>query len=223
MQTSGQENFSNYVYQNGAQYLTDDLTAAAIDSPEGTEALAFVAQFFVDGLTPAIAIQQANPVADSLFPAGNVAMMTGGSFRAGTYSQADANIDVVPLPYSKQRATVIHGLANVIWANTSQPAAALEWVRFLHSEEGETILGESGATIPAMAGKQTSWIEANSGLNVQAFIDAAEYGVAVQNPTVGPAWQGALGEVVLEGFSGNIEPEAIAPEAATAINTALQG
>jgi multiple sugar transport system substrate-binding protein len=222
MQTSGQENYSNYVFQNGAQYLNEDLTECIVDSPEGTEAFEYLANFFVDGLTPDIAIQQANPVADSLFPAGNVAMMTGGSFRAGTYSALDANIDVVPLPYSKERATVIHGLANVIWANTQQPAAALEWVKFLHSDEGETILGESGATIPAMAGKQEAYIAANEGMNVQVFIDAADYGVATQNPTVGPAWQSAVAETVVEGFAGNIAPDQIATEAAAAANAALQ-
>ena len=222
MQTSGQENYSNYVFQNGAVYLNEDLTECIVDSPEGTEAFAYLANFFVDGLTPDIAIQQANPVADSLFPAGNVAMMTGGSFRAGTYSALDINIDVVPLPYSKERATVIHGLANVIWANTQQPAAALEWVKFIHSEEGELILGESGATIPAMAGTQQAYVDANEGMNVQVFLDAADYGVATQNPTVGPAWQSAIAEQVVEGFAGNIEPDQIANEAAAAANTALQ-
>ncbi len=223
MQTSGQENYTNYVFQNGAIYLNEDLTECIVDSPEGTEAFAYLAQYFVDGLTPSIAIQQANPVADSLFPAGNVAMMTGGSFRAGTYAALDANIDVVPLPYSKQRATAIHGLANVIWANTEQPAAALEFVKFLHSEEGETILGESGSTIPAMAGKQDAWLAANASMNAQVFIDAAEYGQSVQDPVVGPAWQGAIAGVVTEGFAGDIEPDQIATEAAVAANAELGG
>ena len=65
----------------------------------------YLTEFFTDELTPSIAIQQSNPVADTLFPAGQVAMMTGGSFRAGTYGAADANIDVAPLPQGKQRAT----------------------------------------------------------------------------------------------------------------------
>jgi multiple sugar transport system substrate-binding protein len=221
MQTSGQENYSNYVFQNGATYLNEDATECIVDSPEGTEAFAYLANYFVDNLTPSIAIQQANPVADSLFPAGNVAMMTGGSFRAGTYSASDANIDVVPLPYSKERATLIHGLANVIWASTEQPAAALEFVKFLHSDEGETILGESGATIPAMAGKQDAWLAANEGMNAQVFIDAADYGVATDNPVIGPAWQSAIAGVVVEGFSLNIEPDQIATEAAAAANEVL--
>ena len=66
MQTSGQENYSNYVFQNGATYLNEDLTECIVDSPEGTEAFAYLAGFFVDGLTPDIAIQQANPVAEAV-------------------------------------------------------------------------------------------------------------------------------------------------------------
>ena len=115
-------------------------------------------------------------MADTLFPAGQVAMLPGGSFRAGTYSRADANIDVAPLPQGKERATVTHGLANVIWASAEHPGASLELVKFLAGEEAETILGESGATIPAYAGLQEPWLAANPDMNLQVFIDALDYG-----------------------------------------------
>jgi multiple sugar transport system substrate-binding protein len=111
----------------------------------------------------------------------------------------------------------------VIWAKTPQPGAALEFVRFLHSDQAETILGESGATIPAMQGKQDAWLKANAKMNAQVFIDAVEYGQAVQNPVVGPAWQSAIGEVVVKGFAGDIRPDQIATEAAKAANAELQG
>jgi hypothetical protein len=47
--------------------------------------------------------------------------------------------------------------------------------------------------------------------------------VAPQDTVVGPAWQGAIAEVVVKGFGGEIEPDQIATEAAKAANAELQG
>jgi multiple sugar transport system substrate-binding protein len=223
LQTSWQENYYNFILQNEGQLLNEDGTRSLVDEPEACEAFEFLTGFFTDELTPSLAVQQANPVADTLFPAGQVAMMTGGSFRAGAYSGADANLDVAPLPIGKQRATVIHGLANVIWAGTEQPGASLELVRFLADEEAELILGESGATIPAYAGTQQNWVDSNPDMNLQVFIDAAEYGAEIPSSTGGIEWHFAIQEAVIRGWSGDIPADQICVEAAEAANAALQG
>jgi len=221
LQTSWQENYYNFIYQNGGRLLSDDLTTCVVDSPEASEAFAYLAGFFADELTPSIAIQQSNPVADSLFPAGQVALLPGGSFRAGAYGQADANIDVAPLPQGKERATVAHGLANVIWASGANPGASLELVKWLAGDEAETILGESGATIPSYAGLQEPWLSANSDMNLQVFVDALDYAHKVPDPPVGFEWQIRIQEVAIDGFAGNIPAEEIGAQAAAAANEAL--
>jgi multiple sugar transport system substrate-binding protein len=221
LQTSWPENYYNFIWQNEGRLLNDDMTASLIGEPPAAEAIAYLTEFFTSELTPSIAIQQSNPVADTLFPAGQVALLPGGSFRAGTYAKAEANIDVAPLPQGKKRATAIHGLANVIWVKTESPGAALEWVKFLAGEEGETILGESGATIPALAGLAETWTNANPDMNLQVFIDATEYAVSVENPPVGFQWQIAIQEVIIQGWNGDIPADEIAPRAAAAANAAL--
>lgn len=221
LQTSWQENYYNFIWQNGGQLLNEDRTACIVDEPAACEAFEYLTGFFTDELTPSIAVQQSNPVADSLFPAGQVAMMTGGSFRAGAYGSAEANIDVAPLPQGQSRATAIHGLANVIWSGSQNQAAALEFVKFLAGEEAETILGESGATIPAYSGLQGPWLEANSDMNLQVFIDALEYSQQVPDPESGFEWQVEIQRVVIEGWSGDIAPDQICVEAAAAANAVL--
>jgi multiple sugar transport system substrate-binding protein len=221
MQTSWQENYYNFIWQNGGRLLNDDRTESLVNEPAACEAFEYLTGFFTDELTPSIAVQQSNPVADTLFPAGQVAMMTGGSFRAGTYGAADANIDVAPLPQGKERATAIHGLANVIWAGGSNPGAALELVRWLASDEAESILGESGATIPAFPELQQPWLDANPDMNLQVFIDAVEYAQFVPDPEVGFDWQIKIQEVVIDGWSGNIPAEEICAQAAEAANKVL--
>jgi len=221
LQTSWQENYYNFIWQNGGDLLNDELKKSLVGEPAAAEAFTYLTDFFTANLTPSIAIQQSNPVADTLFPAGTVGLLTGGSFRAGTYAKADAKIDVAPLPQGKQRATAIHGLANVIWAGSSNPGASLEWVKFLAGEEGETILGQSGSTIPALTGLSDLWLKANPDLGLQVFIDAVDYSVSVENPPVGFQWQIAIQEVVIKGWNGDIAADQIAPQAAAAADAVL--
>jgi multiple sugar transport system substrate-binding protein len=221
LQTSWQENYYNFIFQNGGKLLSDDLKTCVVDSPEASEAFVYLTGFFSEDLSPSIAVQQSNPVADTLFPAGQVAMMPGGSFRAGTYTAADANIAAAPLPKGKEQACVTHGLSNVIWANAGHDGASLEFVKFLASQEAESILGESGATIPAYAGLQQPWLDANPDMNGQVFIDALTYAHRVPDPPTGFEWQVKLQEVVIDGFAGNIAPDEIGPKGAAAATAVL--
>ena len=219
----GQENYTNFVLQNEGRYLNEELTecVVATDVVAG-EALQWNTQFFLDGLTPGPDIQQSNPASDMLFPGGVVAMLPGGSFRAKTFHDLDMNIDVAPLPQGKVRATVIHGLGNVVWSGSKNPGAALEFAKFLGGEDAERILGESGIGLPAYMGLEDTWLTSLEGMNAQVFVDASEYGVIPQDPTVGPAWQGTLGEEVNKGFAGETEIDALPQTIQDAVNATLQ-
>jgi multiple sugar transport system substrate-binding protein len=220
-QTSWQENYYNFIWQNEGRLLNDDRTASLVDEPAACEAFEYLTGFFTDELTPSMAIQQSNPVADTLFPAGQVAMMTGGSFRAGTYGKAEANLDVAPLPQGKTRATAIHGLANVIWTGSKSQDAAKVFVKWMAGQEAAQILGDSGATIPSMNGMQEAWLAATPDMNLQVFLDAVEYSQAVPDPEVGFEWQIEIQKVVIEGWSGDIPADQICVEAAKAANAVL--
>lgn len=222
LQTGGQENYTNFIFQNEGQLLNEDRTACVVADDENTaEAIRTDVQFFVDELTPGVDIQQSNPVAESLFPAGQVAMMPGGSFRAKTYFDADANIDVAPLPKGKIRATVIHGLGNVVWSGSKNQGAAVEFARFLATEPAERILGESGMGIPAYKGLEDTWLGSMPEFNAQVFVDASEYGVITPDPEVGPEWQGRLGEEMLKGFSGETPVDEVPQAAQDSANEVL--
>lgn len=223
---SGQENYTNFVLQNEGRYLNDALDACVVaDEVVAGEALQWVTEFYLEGHTPGVDIQQGNPAPDTLFPGGVVAMLPGGSFRAKTYHdliEGGFNVGVAPLPQGKVRGTVIHGLGNVVWSGSQNIGAAVEFAKFLGGEEAAHILADSGIGLPAFAGQEGPWLESVSGLDAQVFIDAAEYGVIPQDPEVGPAWQSALGEQVLAGFAGEIPLEDIPQTVQDAVNAALQ-
>lgn len=224
-QPSSQSNFWNFIYQNGGQVLNEDGTRALYDEPEACEALLFLFDMTQDGFTPGGAELQAaewNP-ANSLFPAGRVAMMTGGSWLPIALSQANPNIDVAPLPMGKQRATVLHGLANVVWANSDQQEAAIQFVGYLGGEEAQLIQAETGTVIPAMNGMQDIWVESIPSMNLQVFIDALEYSVPLPSTQTdrGREWQVRSEEVMQEALLGNIPRDQLCQRMAEEANAAL--
>lgn len=223
---SGQEGYTNFVLQNEGQYLNDELTACVVADNENTaEGITWVTQRYLDGLTPGPDVQQSSGVPDQLFPGGVVAMMPGGSFRAKTYHDLNAegsNFDVVPLPEGKKRACVMHGLGNVVWSGSKNIGAAVEFAKFLGGETAERILGESGMGLPAMYGLEDTWLSSLEGLNATVFTEANEYGVIPQDPKVGPAWQGTLGEEVQKGFAGETPIDELPQTVQDAVNKTLQ-
>lgn len=223
---SGQENYTNFVLQNEGRYLNDELDACVVaDEVVAGEALQWVTEFYADGLTPGVDIQQGNPAPDTLFPGGVVAMLPGGSFRAKTYHdliEGGLNVDVAPLPQGTRRATVIHGLGNVVWSGSQNIGAAVEFARFLGGEEAAHILADSGIGLPAFSGQEEPWLASVEGINAQVFVDAAEYGVIPQDPEIGPAWQSTLGEQVLAGFAGETPIEELPQTIQDAVNVTLQ-
>jgi multiple sugar transport system substrate-binding protein len=222
MQTSFQEQWINFIFQNNGQLLNDDLTAVVLDEPAGDEAVQFITNIFLDNLTPSIAIQQSNPVAETLFPAGQVAFISAGSFRAATYGALDLDLGVAPLPRKERQATITHGLANVIWKNASNPGAALEWVKWLHGDAAEQILAESGSTISSLAGTQQAWVDSNPDLDLQIFVDAAlNYGISFNWPLDAGDWLTAVQDVLVDGWAGNIPVDEIAAKATEAGNAAF--
>ena len=162
-------------------------------------------------------------MADTLFPAGQVAFIPAGSFRAATYGALDLDLGVAPLPAKARQATITSGLANVIWSGTSNPGAALEWVKYLHGDEAQTILGQSGSTIPALAGTQQGWVDAIPDLDLQVFVDAAQtYGVNFDWPQDVGDWLTAVQDVLVDGWAGNVPAEEIAAKATAAGNAILK-
>ena len=222
---SGQENYTNWVLQNEGRYLNEELTAAVTaDNPNTAEAIQWTTQFYLDGLTPGPEAQQTNPVPDTLFPGGAVALLPGGSFRAKTYHdliEGGFNVGVAPLPKGKVRATIIHGLGNVVWSGSQNIGAAVEFAKFLGGEEAERLIGTTGIGLPAFKGLESTWLDGLDGLDAQVFVDAAEYGVIPEDPEFGPAWQGTLGEEIIKGFAGETPIDVLPQTIQDAVNATI--
>lgn len=211
----------NFVLQNDGQILSEDLTECLLNEPASCEAIQFLTGFYQDELTPTVAIQQATYPAQGIFPAGQLAMMPGGSWYVGPFAEANPAIQVAPMPMGTQRASLIHGIGNGIWADTPNQGAALEFVKFLGSEEAERILGETTTVTPAMEGTQQTWLDSVPDMNLQVFLDAVEYAQVMPAPVSGTEWQVNVEDVLVDTWTGNIPPEESCDRAAAAANSAL--
>lgn len=218
----GQQNYYNLIKQNGGEILNADQTEAMLSETAACEALQFAGDFIADGLAPSVAVMQANDPHEMLFPAGVIAMISGGSWNSLTFSQALPSVAVAPLPKGKVQASAIHGLANVIWSGTKNQCAAMEWVKYLASGDAERILGSTGTVIPAMEGLQEEWVASIPSLDLQVFLDAVGYSFPVPNPQAGPEWETNVNEVLIEAWSGGISRDEVCTRANDAANAALK-
>lgn len=218
---SDQQNYFNFIVQNGGQLLNEDGSQALVGEPAACEAFTFLTEFVTNQWSPDAAVQQANEPYDTLFPAGVIAMIPSGSWNMRTFREANPAIDVAPLPQGKQRASMIHGLANVIYAKGSNQCAAMEWVKFLGSQRAEQILADTATVIPAMNGLQEDWLNSVPDMNLQVFLDAVEYSVPFPTTPKGPEWRAKIEEVVIDAWNGDVPADEICTRAAEAANAAL--
>ncbi len=156
-----------------------------------------------------------------LFPGGRVGMLADGSWMAKTYADAEPNIDVAPLPKQVKRASIIHGLGNVVWSKTQNPDAAWEFVKFLGSDQAASFLAKSGTVIPAYNGFQDAWVESIPEMNLQVFMDATDYAVPYPTTAQGSEWKTKVVEVLGEVWNGNVPIGGACQRAAAAADAVL--
>ena len=219
--TADQSGFWNFVYANGGEVLNDAGTEVRLADPAACDAVTYLYSFVQEGLSPDGATMTSVDPWTQLFPGGRVGMVVGGSWLARTYADAEPNIDVAPLPRAAQQASVIHGLANVVWSRTEHPDKAWAFAKFLGSDAAATLLAQSGTVIPAYTGFQETWVESIPEMNLQVFMDAAEYAVPYPTTTQGSEWQNRVVEVLGEVWNGNVPIEGACEQVATAANAAL--
>lgn len=218
---SDQQNLFNFIPQNGGKFFNDERTQSLLNEPAACDAILFLTDMVQAGLSPSVAEQQANNPYQTLFPAGRIAMMPGGSWHVARLHEANPAIAVAPLPRGTQQATIIHGLANVVWSGSPHQCEALEFVKFLGSQEAEQILADTATVIPSMNGLQETWVQAVPDLDLRIFLDAVNYAVPMPAVPQGAEWQGKLGEVIIGAWSGQIPRDQVCQRAADAVNATL--
>lgn len=219
----GQEGFYNTILQAGGTIISDDKKSSGYDTPEAAEGLQFWTDLIADGSSPTLQ-QLSDTEASVWFNSGRSAMIWTGTWSVSLFKESEfaADFDVTHLPQGKQRATVIHGLANVVAANSPNKEAALAFAAYMGSEEAQLTQATMGAANPAFIGTNGAFVDSVPGWNLQSFIDSAEdYAVAYPVSKDTQRWNEQETALLPAAFSGERPVAEVAGELATKMNEIL--
>jgi multiple sugar transport system substrate-binding protein len=220
---NNQQEYYNTIPQNGGYVISPDRKSSGYDNPATIGGLQFWINLIQDKSSPTLA-QMTDTPPISLFESGKVAMLYAGSWNAiefahNTYTKD--KVDAAVLPQGKQRATVIHGLGNVIFAKTQHPQEAWAFVNFLGSKQAAEIQAKTGTVIPAYNGTQGDWVKAYPNFHVQVYIDELAYAVPFPISKNTAAWEDVESKVLNQVWAGQLSVDDGAKQLAHQMNQIL--
>lgn len=221
---ANQTGYYNTIYQAGGTVLSDDKKTSGFDKPETVEGLRLWTDLIKSKASPTLSqMTDTDPLA--MFESGKIAMYYGGSWLQSEFAKNEYTkdkVDVAVLPQGKKRATIIHGLGNVISAGTKNPKEAWEFLKFLGSKEAADIQAQTGTVIPAFKNTQDAWVKANPKFHLQLLLDEVNYSVAYPTSKDTPKWQDAETKILTKVWSGEMSVDDGAKELASQMNQILQ-
>lgn len=167
-----------FVWMNGGELVDDPAapTRLTLDSPASREALAwFIALQTTHKVTPD-AVAEAAESSESRFLNGRLAMFIDSRRAVPEFRTIDNfDWDVAALPVGKQRASILHSDAWCMAAASKQKSAAWAFIEFANSTAGQTILAQTGRTVPSLRAlaESTVFLDPQARpANSQAFLNA---------------------------------------------------
>lgn len=220
---ANQVNFYNTIFQAGGYVLSDDKKTCGYDKPEAIEGIQFWVDLIKDGSSPTY--EQLQDTDDTqYFGSGKVAMGFFGSWSTSEFLGMDAlkgKIDVTVLPKKDKRATVIHGIGNVIYSKTKYPEQAWKFVKFLGDKEAMEIQGKDGVDIPAYKPATSTFVDSNKDINLKVFVDELDYSVMYPCSQKTAEWQQLEGDYMKQIWAGKVTPEEGCKKLAAEMNKVL--
>lgn len=201
---------SPFIWMNGGDIVDDPLapTKLTLDTPESKAALEwFVALQVTHKVTPDAVAEEAESSL-SRFVNGRMAMFIDSRRAVPEFRAIETfDWDVAALPVGKQRASVLHSDAFCIAAAGKQKDAAWSFVEFANSAEGQTILAQTGRTVPSRMGIAESPVFLDPSVkpaNNQAFLDAIP---GIRNLPIMATWsdiEGIVNTEIQNAYYGNV-------------------
>jgi multiple sugar transport system substrate-binding protein len=213
--------------QNGGEFLNDDKTAVAFNTPEGIEA----AEWLVNKSgTVMPTIEQGQGTADfdtNLFKEGKLGMLHSGIWIFGALADVPFTWDIAVEPGNTEQASAVFSNALGVSATSEHIEAASQWAEFLSSSDVtvKTRL-DAGWELPPISDEAqlATYLEKGAPANRQAVFDSLD-GIALP-PVVAQGqseMQDILGEELVEAQAGRKTVEEALASAEERINAVLAG
>lgn len=142
---------SIFLDSNGADLLTEDGTALALDTPEAKEVIqAFHDLIFVHHVCPIPSDFSAMPDGPTWLANKQCAMFITGQWVLLDIGKLEFNYGIGQLPKFKEARNVKDAGVRVIFSNTKHPEEAWELYKFLANPEGAMSLYKDGLWMPTL-------------------------------------------------------------------------
>lgn len=211
-----------FLWSNGGELLTNDLTEATFNSKEGVEALQFYVDLYKEA-SPKGSINNKRGDSQNLFLSGAVGMTTVGPWFPKFIANDAPDIEYGIAPYPVEKTAVNLGTADhIVMSQTSKnKEAAWKFIEFFTNEENDLKWAKHQGFIPYhKANLDDEDIRSNP--NMAFFLDVAPQ--AKTYPTM-PEWpqiDQALADAIQQALMGEKTPEEALNEAAEKVNDILQ-
>ncbi|WP_438495994.1 ABC transporter substrate-binding protein [Paenibacillus sp. IHBB 3054] len=173
--------YSNFIYSNGGDFISEDGKTFALNQPEAVEALQKVSDLMnIHHVSP-------SPVQAKNIPATNVALQTkkvamaiDGQWASAALAQSKFNFNVGVLPVLKEPVTTVVAGMFSIFKSTKHPQEAWELLKALLDPESSIDMITAGTwmpsykdwyTDPALLAKWTENLDARPSAYKEAIID----------------------------------------------------
>ncbi|MBQ8305454.1 MAG: sugar ABC transporter substrate-binding protein [Blautia sp.] len=189
--SNNQDGWYNFVYDYGAQVVTDDHKGTTIGSEEGKAAMEMVRKLLEVAVPQTVLAETGT---DSMFNSGLAAMITQGSWMINNFYTAENSADYAwaMIPYADangngacdegERQSCYNGLGWAAAANTADPDAAYSLISWFCNEENQIKQAELGVTMAGMPGVSEAFAGAFEGMDVSAFTRVEEEGTLYFRP-----------------------------------------
>ena len=201
-----QENYYDSIAQAGGWVISKDRTRSGYSDPRTLEGL----KLWVDMIHRYRASPTLQQLTDTdptqMFQSGKLAMVQEASYSAAQLwadPELRAKIDLAPLPKGRRRASILHGLSNVVYARTSQPELARDFVRFLSTKKASLTQARHGPAIPARNGTQKPWADSMARWNLDVHLDALDHAAPYPISTNTAAWAHKEQQLLSRAWSGD--------------------
>ncbi|TXN32492.1 ABC transporter substrate-binding protein [Lacisediminihabitans profunda] len=218
----GQTTYYNTIFQAGGSVLASDGKKSGYDSAATQKGIQFWTDLIASKGSPTMQ-QLTDTAADQWFVSGKAAMYWGGDWARSEIAASPiaSSVNVAPLPAGEKKATVIHGVSNVVAAAGKHKQAAQALQVFLASKKAQQQQGDMGAIIPAFNGTQAAFAKSLPGVDLQVFLDELVYAQPLPTSKNTAAWNAFEAALLPDAFSGSKPVAATLKDLATQMNGAL--
>jgi multiple sugar transport system substrate-binding protein len=197
-----------FVWQHGGDIVDDPFapTKLTLDAPASQEALQWFVDLQVRHHVAPDRVQEQAEDSESRFMNGRMGMFLNSRRGVPTYREAAKfDWDVAPLPWGERRAGILHSDAYCMAAASKNKPAAWTFIEFANSPEGQTIVAQSGRTVPSLrsVAESPAFLDPNTKpANSRVFLDVIRYVRAVPVMDTWPDIEDLVGEEIERAFYG---------------------